>query len=125
MLAIVKKHLIAYANSWAKSNLGSNTEGFELLGAISVKNTDPTYYEAISKQIVYYFTSGSGRLKFQGGAIPLLDAYYYYSQALGQDVKSPDDFLRACELLTEDNVKQNGVFIKSVNGQKVLAGSTY
>ena len=90
-----------------------------------MKSTDPTYYEAISKQIVYYFTSGGGRLKFQGGAIPLLDAYYYYSQASGHDVKSPDEFLRACELLTEANVEQNGVFIKSVDGQKVLAGSTF
>ena len=96
-----------------------------MLGAISVKSTDPTYYEAISKQIVYYFTSGGGRLKFQGGAIPLLDAYYYYSQASGHDVKSPEEFLRACELLIEANVEQNGVFIKSVDGQKVLAGSTY
>lgn len=124
-MKIVKKHLFAYANSWARSNIGSNTEEFELLGAISVKSTDSSYYEALSEQIARYFKSGRGRTELQGGAIPLLDAYYYYSQASMHDLKSPEEFLRACDLLTEANVKQNGVFVKIVDGHKVLAGGMF
>ena len=89
VLPLVRKQLKAAANEWAKSKIGNTSvEDFQMLDVITPDSDEENYLMQIANQIARYFTQGS-LLNQYHGAIPLLDAYYYYGKATANDLKSP------------------------------------
>ena len=91
---MVKQQLRAAASTWAKSTMGNNAmDDIQMLDIITQGSDEESYYQQMAKQIASFLTSGQ-LMKTYGGAIPLLDAYYYYGRATANDLKSPGRVLR-------------------------------
>ena len=89
VLPLVKRQLRAAANEWAKSNMGTTSvEDFEVLDVIQQDSDEAAYYGQLASQIASFLVKGSYMKKYSG-AIPLLDAYYFYGKATASDLKSP------------------------------------
>ncbi len=89
VLPLVKRQLRAAANEWAKSNMGTTSvEDFEVLDVIQQDSDEAAYYGQLASQIASFLAKGSYMKKYSG-AIPLLDAYYFYGKATASDLKSP------------------------------------
>ena len=89
VLPLVKRQLRAAANEWAKSTMGTTSvEDFEMLDVIQQGSDEETYYKQLASQIASFLMRGS-LMKTYCGAIPLLDAYYFYGKATANDLKSP------------------------------------
>lgn len=91
----------------------------EMLDVIKQGSSEEQYYLELAKQIAQFF-SKSSLMKTYCGAIPLLDAYYYYGKVTATNLKSPNEFVKACSLLTEDKVKENSVYVHVIDGKQVL-----
>ena len=89
ILPLVKRQLTAAANEWTKLTIGNvaidNTETLEI---ISGDKNGVQFYQQLARQIASFFT-GNSIMKSYCGAIPLLDAYYYYGKATANDLKTP------------------------------------
>ena len=90
-----------------------------MLDVIKQGSSEEQYYLELAKQIAQFF-SKSSLMKTYCGAIPLLDAYYYYGKVTATNLKSPNEFFKACSLLTEDKVKENSVYVHVIDGKQVL-----
>lgn len=91
VLPLVKRQLRAAANEWAKSNMGTTSvEDFEVLDVIQQDSDEAAYYGQLASQIASFLVKGSYMKKYSG-AIPLLDAYYFYGKATASDLKSPGE----------------------------------
>lgn len=120
MLPLVKQQLRAAANEWSKSRMGSVAmDDCEMLDVIKQGSSEEQYYLDIAAQIAQFFAHSSV-MKAYCGAIPLLDAYYYYGKVTATSLKSPEEFSRAVMLLTEEKVKQNHVYVTTMKGKQVL-----
>ena len=85
----MKQQLRAAANAWAKSTIGNSAmDDLEMLDIIQQGSDEELYYRQLAKQIARFVTAGN-LMKTYRGAIPLLDAYYYYGRATANDLKSP------------------------------------
>lgn len=59
-----------------------------MLDVIRPGSDEELYFKQIANQIAKFFAN-STVMKQYCGAIPLLDAYYYYGKATANDLKSP------------------------------------
>ena len=120
VLPLVKQQLRAAANEWSKSTMGSVAmDDCEMLDVIKQGSSEEQYYLDIAAQIAQFFAHSSV-MKAYCGAIPLLDAYYYYGKVTATSLKSPEEFSRAVTLLTEEKVKTNHVYVTTMKGKQVL-----
>ena len=89
VLPLVKRQLRAAANEWSKSNMGTTSvEDFEMLDVIRQDSDESVYYGQLASQIASFLVKGT-YMKTYSGAIPLLDAYYFYGKATASDLKTP------------------------------------
>ena len=120
MLPLVKQQLRAAATEWSKSTMGSVAmDDCEMLDVITQGSSEEQYYLDVAAQIARFFAHSSV-MKAYCGAIPLLDAYYYYGKVTATSLKSPEEFSRAVMLLTEEKVKMNHVYVTTMKGKQVL-----
>lgn len=91
VLPLVKRQLRAAANEWSKSNMGTTSvEDFEMLDVIRQDSDESVYYAQLASQIASFLVKGTYMKKYSG-AIPLLDAYYFYGKATASDLKTPGE----------------------------------
>jgi ESCRT-II complex subunit VPS36 len=78
-------------------------ENMGMASALSEKQSGSTYHKQLSRQLVD-FLRYKGKLSQAGGMMTLTDVYCLFNRARGTNMISPEDLLKAIELMKELNL---------------------
>ena len=115
LIKVIQKYAATIERDRASSSADSTTESGEteklismmesmgMTSALSKKQYGSAYHKLIARQLVDYLRQ-SKQLANSGGMMTLTDAYCLFNRARGTNLISPEDLLKALDLMKELNL---------------------